>query len=356
MTALRTSRLSGSNGAVAVVAAVAGSPFLEAWLFNKFPADASPWSTKYTAPGSPPGFSTRGISVAVGSANAECVICGDGNVNLFNYPVDSPGDTTPGFGSATQTNVTSAPFSVNFNKFGTSLLVSGDDGLSEYAYASGAIGAETYNIASTFGANFRQSRFLWEDSLIAVSFTSGSSFVTYDTSTSPPTFVQLSPNHGVPITMSLSPQVLADGTRALSLPVSGGGHTLKRISSTGAIGASISFTPSSTILSSIFDPYGRLITLETSTPKLAIYTQASSGSMTQLATSTALDSIGTPDSLAYDKDNDILFVGSSSSVYIWAIPLTGKGFGSIFTSPTAATGLVYGISLLYDERWKNFNT
>lgn len=340
-----------------VVAAVAGTPFLEAWRFEKYPADPSPWGTKYSAPGSPPGFSTRGIAVAVGSANAECVIVGDGSVNMHNFPIVNKPNLTPVFGSVTTASATAAPFSVNFNKFGTSLLVSGSDGMSEYAYASGAIGSETYNIPWTpFGAEFRESRFLWEDKLIAVSFTSGSSYAMYDTSTSPPTLVMLSPDSGVPITMSLSPFVLADGTRALSIPLASGGHLFKRIASTGAIGATITFLTAATIFSSIFDPYGRLITFEATTPKLNLWTQDSTGAMTILDRSTALDSVGSPDSMAYDKDNDVLFVGSSASPYISAIPVNGNGFGSAFMAPTAATGLVYGISLLYDEQWKNFNT
>lgn len=354
MTAIRTNRINGSSGAIAIALAVGTSPYIEVLDFdfvNGFTANNSP---------SAPSFVSNSTHVAVGSGNGAVLGTGRLNSNIHTW---SYNPVSNAFGSAVQTSFTN-PFSLNFSQNRDRLLVSGDDGLSEYAYDpdTEAIGAEAYNVPWTpFGAAFRISEFLWDDKIVIVSFTSGSSFVTYtrDLSTETLTKKQQSADFGVPSTFSLSGKTLADGRRTLALPTNGG-FALIRMSSTGAIGSTIntSFT-GSTVRTAMFDPYGRLITVETNSHVLNIYTQASSGAFARIDSVSDWGSKGTPGGMAYDKDRDVLFIGHTSSPYISAWKMDGTGFGSEYASPTGGeipAGTVNRISVLYDERWKSFNT
>lgn len=352
MTAIRTNRISGSSGAIALGVAVTGTPFVHALTYDYVDG----FQTK-TSP-SAPSFTTNANAVAIGSGNGAVVASGGSNSYVHVWSYDPVAES---FGSAVQTTFVN-PFSVNFNQAKTGLLVSGGAGLSQYAYASEAIGSADWFVPSTFGANFRISEYLWDDRLIIVSFTNGSSFAIYRSNgTASPTFVQLSANYGVPGTFSLSGKTLADGRRTLALPTNGG-FALIRMSSTGAIGSTISTTfTGSTVRTAMFDPYDRLITVETNAPVLNIYTQSSSGAFTRIdsVTDWGVGAKGTPGGMAYDKDRDVLFIGHTSSPYISAWKMDGTGFGDQITGPSGGVipaGTVNRISVLYDERWKSFNT
>jgi len=338
---------------VALGLAVTGTPFVHALQYdfdNGFGTLYDPIA---------PSFTTNANGVAVGSGNSAIVATGGSNSNIH---VWSYNPVSGSFGSATQTSFT-FPFSVNFSQNRDRLLVSGDGGLSEYAYTSSTdtIGSSAYTITSTFGANFRISEFLWNDKIVIVSFTSGSSFATYTRSLSSKTltFKQLSAAYGVPDTFSLSGKTLSDGRRTLALPTNTG-FVLLRMSATGAIGSTIStsFTGSA-VRTAMFDPYNRLITVETNPNVLNIYTQSLSGSFTRINSISDWGAKGTPGGMMYDKDRDVLFIGHSVSPYISAWKMDGTGFGAEITGPSGGdipAGLVNRISVMYDERWKSFNT
>jgi hypothetical protein len=62
--------------------------------------------------------------------------------------------------------------------------------------------------------------------------------------------------------------------------------------------------------------------------------------------------------MAYDKDQDILFLAHQSSPYISAIKMTSQGFGDLYNSPAALdtpSSAVVRMTLVYDEKWKTYN-
>jgi hypothetical protein len=106
----------------------------------------------------------------------------------------------------------------------------------------------------------------------------------------------------------------------------------------------------------IFDPHGRLIIAQTDTPYLSIWTQnASNGTFTKLDDYSSWAG-GEINTLAYDKDQDILFVSSQSSPYITAFRMSNTGFDFKYPDPASVpSASVVRMSLVYDQHWKSFN-
>lgn len=120
-----------------------------------------------------------------------------------------------------------------------------------------------------------------------------------------------------------------------------------------------SYSTQNTARYCMFDPYGRLIIAQSDSPYLQIYTQDfTNGQFTLLDTFSSWAG-GTINSLAYDKDQDVLFVASQSAPYITAFRMSKSGFDLKYPDMTPsipnAGGSVVRMSLVYDEDWKSYN-
>lgn len=120
---------------------------------------------------------------------------------------------------------------------------------------------------------------------------------------------------------------------------------------------------------SMFDPHGRAIVARTNSPDIEIYTQSQtdgdfslldSYSAGNTRDSTAFPSWGTRgiiNSMFYDKDRDILFVCHRGSPYLTAIQMSDRGFDFKYNDMTSpAPSSFVRASLVYDEKWKSYNS
>jgi hypothetical protein len=336
-----------SNGTVAVAIAIDSSPWVEAYKFDQ----ATGFTAKYSAPSTIPSItnSCRGITFAPGN---RLLLGGSASSVFYNYPFDA----IAGFGTPATTAYTN-PVAFHVNAKEDAVLVSGDNVMAEYDYASGAVGSLRWSIAATGFVS--ESQYAFGDKYAMMGFTATNTYRFYGPLTgSTPALKNSSAFYGLAPYFFLSPLVLADGSQTLSFPTNAG-YILQR--ATDGVGGALLTDPSgSLVLSAIFDPYGRLITYETTAPKLRIYTQASTGVFTQLDTDAGLDLFGTATKMAYDEDQDILFIGSGTAPYLQAYRMGGNGFVSKYDDPvtaglTAVTDGVNKVAILYDEKWKNFS-
>lgn len=113
----------------------------------------------------------------------------------------------------------------------------------------------------------------------------------------------------------------------------------------------------------MWDPYGRVISARTDPNDIKIYEQSLQTAEFSLVASYS-DDIGAwggghINSMAYDRDRDILFVCSRSAPYLTAVKMGQNKFVHKYTdisvSDQAGSSFVRA-SLMYDEKWKCFNT
>lgn len=120
-----------------------------------------------------------------------------------------------------------------------------------------------------------------------------------------------------------------------------------------------SYSTANTVRYCMFDPYGRLILAQSDSPYLRIYSQDFSNGQFTLVDSYSSWAGGTINSLAYDKDQDVLFVASQSAPYITAFQMSRSGFDFKYPDMTPsisdAGSSVIRMSLVYDEDWKSYN-
>ena len=128
-----------------------------------------------------------------------------------------------------------------------------------------------------------------------------------------------------------------------------------------------------TISYAFFDPHGRAIVartgdgITTSTDvDIELYTQSDTDGSFDFVTSLNADipslnwngstDRGIVDSMAYDKDRDILFVCHRGSPYLTAIQMSESGFSSVYPDMvTPPPSQFVRASLVYDEKWKSYN-
>lgn len=340
---LRSNRISGSNGAVAVALAINDTPFVETYKFDR----VSGWGTKYSAPGTIPGITGDGFVVTFSPDNDQLIAGGSVSALLYNYPFTY----NDGYGTPV-TIVYPNPIAAAIRQDQSKILISGGTLFAEFDYANGAVGDLLWGVSTTVGF---QSAYFDNDKYFVVGFSSGQTFWTYDLSTTPPTRLSVSTFFGKAKQFSLSPQVLDDGSQAMAIPTDTG-FRLYRFTD-GVQGSQITESFPSAVQTAIFDPYGRLITYQASTARLRIYTQDGGGTLTELDTDTGVDGLGLGTLMQYDKDQDLLFIGGNNSPLVAAYQMGGGGFVSKYANPSVLPSSgVNKISLMYDERWKHFNT
>lgn len=120
---------------------------------------------------------------------------------------------------------------------------------------------------------------------------------------------------------------------------------------------------------SMFDYHGRAIVARTNSPDLEIYTQSkvdgdftlldsySAGNTRDSSAFPAWGSRGIINSMFYDEDRDILFVCHRGSPYLTAIQMCDSGFDFKYNDMASpAPSSFVRASLVYDEKWKSYNS
>jgi hypothetical protein len=411
-------RASYAKGTVAVVYATETSPYIGGYRFDALDA-SSPWKAKYSDPSPAPSVSglwERGAAIAVSPNSSHVLYGGRGSTSLSIYPFDF----IDGFGSGASksesltgefTDITGLAFSQDESKLvvstedtSTNLLANGTAYLSAHEWSSASSGSNV--VGSRIWAT--QTPFLTFAQSNAQDFTSVMMSQYAD--------LQSGADESIFVTASWSPQVAAfqsvytfdldsgstlggsnvgvmDSTTSkigrLEQPIAispvestylgitanttamighyGGNHYLNiGYAENGSIVSAIGrntlapvYSLSDTAMYCMFDPHGRLILAQSDTPYLRIYEQSiSNGQFTLLDTFPSWSG-GTINSLAYDKDQDILFVASQSAPYITAFRMSNSGFDIKYPDMTPsisnAGGSVIRMSLVYDEDWKSYN-
>lgn len=328
------------RGSIAVAMGLQSSPWIAVYRFDF----DSGWGSRYSNPSFVAGFTTEARSVAW-APDGKVVLAGSTSGNFYTYDFD----VIDGFGSQSSTAFTNCE-SICFSQDQSKSLASGPGAFAEYDYSGGT---HTLRYSQGSGANsFFQSRYIQEDDYIFAGFVTSLTLRTYRRDAEPPTLVHSFAGNGIAQTISQSPVTLADGSRPVAIPTS---TTFLLYRVTDGVFDTALTTPftNTTVQHAIFDPYGRLIVARSSNT-IEIYTISSSGTVTLLDTASGYSG-GNVRFMSYDKDQDVLFLGSESSPYVTAFPMHGTGFGTKYSDP--GTGVAAGVTcldVLYDTRWKRF--
>ena len=390
------SRRDNKTGALAVLFTTKSSPYLGGFRFDSSQSGASPgpWVERYSLlPVQYPSITNGydyGSDIAVSPENTRVIVGGQGSTNLQIYAYD----LNDGFTGKTVrtsdplyptefTNVNGVAFSAD----GKTLAISSDDYVSAYSWSGEAITSRNFissapTNSTAAGVNF------WpydsyprvgDDEMIAASFRGSvfndhyvrtyniSSASIIDTQTYAPNNTTSSSGY-----LRYPPQISPRLVGSPSYRVGFAWGSLDTINAyqvnDGVFGAyhlapgSPGQTNADKVTYAMFDPHGRMILGLDVSPWIEIWTQSSSaGTYTRLSDA-ASDGItwtgGEINSMAYDKDQDILFLAHQSSPYISAIKMTSQGFGDLYNSPAAIdipSSAVVRMSLVYDEKWKTYN-
>lgn len=394
-------RASYKKGCVGIVYATESSPYIGGYRFDATDA-SSPWKAKYTSPTAPlvSGMDDRSAAIAVAPTNQHIIYGGSGltTLNIYGF------DIVDGFGSANFkaadaarpdefTDVEGICFSQDESK----IVVSATNSLSCYDWDSGSsgtsvVGANLWSVATqrdTVLASSPQaigsavtllpynSLQLGEDEVVLQSeYFPDSAFSNPEMrlrslSTGSNLGVALySRNSGrlrTPVAFSRQPSLVSgstENTLMLVQDVSGssGGNLVKAL---GLLDLTWNSDRSSLIPSitagdqryCMFDPYGRLIIA--STQELRLYSQDFGTGAFSLIDSVTAWTHGDINSLAYDIDQDVLFVSSQAAPYINAFRMSRSGFDLKYPAMTPslndAGSSVIRMSLVYDEEWKSYN-
>ena len=392
-------RASYKKGCVGIVYATTSSPYIGGYRFDATDA-SSPWKAKYTSPTAPlvSGMDERSAAIAVAPTNQHIIYGGSGltTLNIYGF------DIVDGFGSANfkaadvaRPNEFTDVEGICFSQDESKIVVSATNSLSCYDWDSGSsgtsvVGANLWSVATqrdgitssspqAIGSAVTllpyNSLQFGEDEVVLQSeyFTSGLSnpemhlrslstgsslgFATY-----PKTNGQLR----TPVAFSRQPSLVSGSTENTAMLVqdisSQQGYlvlALGLLDLTWASGRS-SLIPSITAGNQrycMFDPYGRLIIADRQ--NLRLYSQDLGTGAFSLIDSVTTWSHGTINSLAYDIDQDVLFVASQSAPYINAFRMSRSGFDLKYPAMTPslndAGSSVIRMSLVYDEEWKSYN-
>jgi hypothetical protein len=411
-------RASYTKGTVAIVYATETSPYIGGYRFDALDA-SSPWKAKYSNPSPAPSVSglwERGAAVAVSPNNSHVVYGGRGSSSLSIYPFDF----IDGFGSGlTKSESLTGEFTditgLSFSQDESKLVVSTED-TSGNASSGGTayLSAHEWSSSSS-GANVVGSR-LWATQTPFLPFaqTNAQDFTSVMLYQYPA--LQSGADETVFVTASWYPLVSAfqavytfDLDTGTQLGGSSVGVMDQASSAIGRLEQPIAISPiestyngitanttamighyngnsylnigyaedgsitspvgrnalspvysaSDTAMYCMFDPYGRFILAQSDAPYIRIYEQSITTGAFSLLDTYPTWAGGTINSLAYDKDQDVLFVASQSAPYITAFRMSKSGFDLKYPDMTPsianAGGSVIRMSLVYDEDWKSYN-
>jgi len=400
-------RTGSAKGAVAVVYTTTASPFIGGYRFDGLDT-TQPWKVKYsdvTGANIPEGVSSvlnYGNDIAVAPSNSKVLFGAQNSTKLHIYNFN----WISGFGSLSKvdpsssvpeefTNITGVCFSQDESHVAISALASpssNDSYMSVYNWDEGLAGLE-YRI-STFRDVTSVTSWALDSELVNES---GSDEQFVLTSTVPPSGTSrqvilgygtvapsvvyyrelpfnsstqyygdvLYPPSQSPV--SLYESQFPDNRYVVTVMDNGvmyfvevsGGYFLGYVPNS----SSPQFSPTAdgtvsgyTAKYAMFDPHGRLIIAQTDSPYLSIWSvDPSNGSFTKIDDYPSWAG-GEINTLAYDKDQDILFVSSQSSPYITAFRMSNTGFDFKYPDPASVpSASVVRMSLAYDERWKSYN-
>ncbi len=327
-----------------VAMSLAASPSIAAYRFDAI----NGWGTRYSNPGSPANISGDGRAIAFGVDNSKVMvggITGSGSgVRVYDWSINS------GYGTLNLTAFTDVN-SITPAKRGNRILVSGPNSCAEYQYTSAGIGSLVFN--QTAGPSIGQSVYIYDDTYFVMGLASSDSFRIF-TRAATPVLLDSRSYFGTPTMFSMSPVTHA-GTRVLAVSHTGGTARLYAVSSSGTISSEVTSTMGTGINRMVFDRIGRLVVGRASN-QIDVYSLDSSGNQTLVQTITNSSSItfaGTAvNSLEYDPDYDVLFVGSTGSPFIQAYRMGASGFSSKYSDPATSVGqAVRNIALQYVD-WK----
>lgn len=333
-----------SSGPRAVAFSLAAAPSIAVYRFDVI----NGWGTRYSNPGSPANISGDGRAIAFGVSNSKVMVGGitgsSSGIRVYDWSINS------GYGTLNLTAFTDVN-SITPARLGNRLLVSGPNACAEYQYTSSGIGTLVFN--QTAGPSIGQSAYIYDDTYFVMGLASVDSFRIF-TRASTPVLVDSRTYFGTPTMFSMSP-VTHSGTRMLAVSHTGGTARLYRVGSSGTISSEVTSTMGTGINRMVFDRIGRLIVGRASN-QIDVYTLDSSGNQTLLQTITNASPItfaGTAvNSLEYDPDFDVLFVGSTGAPFIQAYRMGGIGFSSKYADPSTGVGqAVRNIALQYID-WK----
>ena len=393
-------RASYKKGCVGIVYATESSPYIGGYRFDATDA-SSPWKAKYTSPTAPlvSGMDDRSAAIAVAPTNQHIIYGGSGltTLNIYGF------DIVDGFGSANFKAADAArpdEFTdvegICFSQDEAKIVVSATNSLSCYDWDSGSsgtsvVGANLWSVAtqkdllitskpqSTGSAvtllpyNSLQRG---EDEVVlqseyATSFLSNTEMRLRSLSTGSSlgavSYLKSSGFLRTPVAFSRQPSLSSGSTENTLMLVqdisgSSGGNLVKAL---GLLDLTWNSDRSSLIPSitagdqryCMFDPYGRLIIA--STQELRLYSQDFGTGAFSLIDSVTAWTHGDINSLAYDIDQDVLFVSSQAAPYINAFRMSRSGFDLKYPAMTPslndAGSSVIRMSLVYDEEWKSYN-
>jgi hypothetical protein len=190
--------------------------------------------------------------------------------------------------------------------------------------------------------------------------------------------------------LKISPRLIGGSRTVLAETYNAGFSNLERLRYRGfnyqvSNGAAVSYPSgysnditafsedSQTVSYSMFDPHGRAIVARVSNfdasadiVDIQMYDQSETDGSFTLKTSLSSDipsltwdysTRGIINSMAYDKDRDILFVCHRQSPYLTAIQMSEVGFASVYPDMvTPSPSPFVRASLVYDEKWKSYNS
>lgn len=340
-------RLVGRGGANAVCLGLTGGAHIAAYRFNR----VTGWGSPYAGPTTSTGISSTSTSVAFGRSNTKVLLTGLNNTGLRLYDWSQ----NSGFGSQ-QTVLAANPWSAMMSRSGNKMLLSFPAGVSEYNYSDGGVGSLIFT--HTAAQSFQRSAYIYDDRYIISSFTSSVSFRIYSPGSA--TVIDSRPHFGTPFEFSMSPVAFPFGNRMLAIPNSSGLLRLYWIAASGLVATEVVSNVGSGVSAAIFDSYGRLI-IGRNANQIGVYAvNPATGAQTliqEISNSTPIPFTGSAvNSLTYDVDSDILFVGATTSPHVVAYRMGGGGFVSKYSDPAIPVGVGVGlIALQYADAWKKTN-
>jgi hypothetical protein len=398
---ISSNRKRANSGCVGVVYTTTGSPYIGGYRFDA--QDSSPWKTKHTVSGSD--IPTHTIdntswesSVAVSPGNNYVLYGGRTSTEVSILPFNF----ITGFG----TKVTKAPGTTGAFDNITSIRFTRDEqyiGITSWEWQSlyqwnesgsgsnvignkvwdsqpedspSGSGIPIYNFSMNFFPYSQENRDGSEEVMVLAQGATGSvykqriTFVDIDTGTKLNGIeVDIASNFGYLYrTPNISPllsttssgtynTIVYIGTRSLShSEPESYGYDYGYATSDDRTSLFPAYSSSNTIEYVMFDPHGRMIVAQKDSPYLRLYSQDTSNATFSLIASHSGWSGGTINSMAYDVDQDILFVASRSAPYLTAIKMEKDGFGDQYTPSSNPGQEVIRISLAYENQWKSYNS
>lgn len=403
------------KGAIAVVGVLKNSPYMAAYRFDADATGSSPWTAYPALSGSSiPSLSNNNdyhADIAVCPENNKVVVGGIGTAgDSYSSPLqvyDFDVSSSAGFGSITEytaTGISGGDSNDLFRSYGLAfsqnkkvLVVSSGKRLVAYnwvngqitsvkwrhgnapgraigadEYAYGAVGFWPYNDTNRDGPNemvvgcIKNPRMGFQFYIETINLETGSQIFSKAVNTGYPTGygflqtpVKLSPLVVNGKRTAVGETLNTDNGRyyGFAYDLEDGGEGTSPSQNTNRIGND-EYTSYN-----MFNPYGQVISARTNPYDIRIYNQSLfTGQFSRV--SKYSDDIGTwsgghINSMAYDKDRDILFVCHRDAPYLTAVKM-GRGkfvhkYTDISVSDQAGSAFVRA-SLLYDEKWKCLNS